>query len=65
MGVCLGRSLASVQLCGAAAGGTNVVETVWERGSVLLLAFFREEQKLAYCLMKETPSFYVCFSETG
>lgn len=54
-----------VQLCGVAASRTNVVEMVCERGSVLLLALFREEQKPACCLMKETPSFYICFFVTG
>lgn len=29
--------------------------------SVLLLAVLRQEQNLASCLMKETPSFYICF----
>lgn len=42
---------------------TNTVEMVRERG--LVLAFFREEQILAYCLMKKTPSFYICAFERG
>lgn len=51
--------------CRAAVSRTNAVEAVRGRSSVLLLAFFREEQKLAYCLMKARPSFCIYFLETG
>lgn len=41
----------------------NTVEMVRDKG--LALPFFREKQILAYCLMKKTPSFYICFVEMG